>query len=433
MRIALNYRNVDPDRGGAETYVADLTRSLIARGHQVTLVAESVKSGCVPVTTRILKVPVKGFGRSSKIWSFARNSEAVLRAHETEFDATMGFINTWHHDVIIPQGGLRAGSILHNAERFRSPLRRTVYGALKRLSPSEWKYDRIEREQYSPERKARVVAVSRLVAGHLERFRGVDPERIHVVYNAIDPDRFHVDDHDAVRQETRQKYGLTADEHVGLFVGHNFWLKGLEPLLRAMARHKAKAASKTDSNCQPLRLLVSGRGKLKPFHKMVDQLGLQDEVLLLGFTPDIRSLFHASDFFVSPTYYDPCSLVVMEALACGLPVITTSCNGAGEIMTNGREGFVVPSPNHEQELTAALSQMTDRQLRHEMARNATELGRAQTFEVHVSHLEAIFREVATNKRPQHGESKLGLSNPHFQAINEHSLNPSKESDRGRFS
>ena len=82
--------------------------------------------------------------------------------------------------------------------------------------------------------------------------------------------------------------------------------------------------------------------------------GSADSVHLLGFYPDIRACFTSSDFFVSPTYYDPCSLVVFEALACGLPVITTACNGAGELMTDGREGYVVTAPDALGELIAAL-------------------------------------------------------------------------------
>ena len=77
MRIALNYRNIDPNRGGAETYVADLTRSLIQRGHQVTLVAESVRAESVPQEAVFLPVPVSGLSRSARIWSFAENSQKI--------------------------------------------------------------------------------------------------------------------------------------------------------------------------------------------------------------------------------------------------------------------------------------------------------------------------------------------------------------------
>lgn len=391
MRIALNYRNVDPNKGGAETYVVDLAGALVRRGHQVTLVAESVRAESLPAGVDVVRVSVSGWSRPGKVRSFAENSARELQSAPGRFDVTMGFINTWHHDVIIPQGGLRAGSILHNAVRFRSPLRRAVYKLGKWLSPGEWNYDRIERRQYDPALNARVVAVSQLVAGHLQKFRGVDPGRIEVIHNSIDPDRFRVSDDAAVRAETREKYGIGPDDHVGLFVGHNFWLKGLAPLLEALAARKEG---------KPVRLLVSGRGKLGPFRRMIERLGLGGQVQLLGFVPDVASLFHAADFFVSPTYYDPCSLVVMEALACGLPVITTACNGAGELITPGREGFVVETPHHQADLIAAIDAMTDTKSRQAMAIAARELGRQQTFEAHVGKLERLFESVAAEKSAQ---------------------------------
>ena len=260
----------------------------------------------------------------------------------------------------------------------------------------------------------------------MQQFRQVSPDRIHIVYNSIDPNRFTVADPAAVRAETRLKYGLAADAHVGLFVGHNFWLKGLQPLLEALAKRQA-----TQPAAERVHLLVSGGGKIMPFQKMAEQLGLGQTVQLLGFTPDVKSLFHAADFFVSPTYYDPCSLVVMEALACRLPVITTACNGAGELVTNGREGFVVPTPNHQAELINALNAMTDVQARRAMAEAAQKLGQAQTFDNHVNQLERIFAAVAAEKlagtrpAPHFGLSATRNTNttPSFQST------PGKESGR----
>ena len=117
----------------------------------------------------------------------------------------------------------------------------------------------------------------------------------------------------------------------------------------------------------------------------------------LGFYPDVRECYWSSDFFVQPTYYDPCSLVVLEALACGLPVITTKQNGAGELMTEGREGYVLTSPDAEGELGAALDGMTDDAHRLAMSREARRLGRQHTFDDHVSKLVHIFELVARGK------------------------------------
>ena len=97
-----------------------------------------------------------------------------------------------------------------------------------------------------------------------------------------------------------------------------------------------------------------------------------------------------------PTYYDPCSLVVFEALACGLPVITTACNGAGELITDGREGFVIPAPDASTGWPVP-SGHDRRRGRRRMAEHAARLGRAQSFDRHVARLVQVFEEVAAEQ------------------------------------
>ncbi len=130
---------------------------------------------------------------------------------------------------------------------------------------------------------------------------------------------------------------------------------------------------------------------------MANRLGLSERVRLLGFYPDVRACYWASDFFVSPTYYDPCSLVVFEALACGLPVITTACNGAGELIADGREGYVITAPDALGELTSALDHMADDTERASMSAHALRLGREQSMDRHVARLVKVFEEAAASK------------------------------------
>jgi UDP-glucose:(heptosyl)LPS alpha-1,3-glucosyltransferase len=131
----------------------------------------------------------------------------------------------------------------------------------------------------------------------------------------------------------------------------------------------------------------------------------------------VRECYWSSDFFVQPTYYDPCSLVVLEALACGLPVITTEQNGAGELMTDGREGYVLTSPDAEAELIAALDRMTNDATRLSMSVEASRLGRRQTFDDHVGRLLTIFQE-ASRGRAGHGprsrKRNPGAPRPHAE-------------------
>ncbi|MDR3632615.1 MAG: glycosyltransferase family 4 protein [Isosphaeraceae bacterium] len=387
MRLALNFQRVDPTRGGAETYVVDLCQHLIRAGHQVDLYAESWCDGVLPEAVRCVAVPVAGESRLARLKSFARNSEAALQ--KVTYDCTVGFINTWHHDIIIPQGGVHRGSLEANAKRFPLAWQRGLYRFAKQANPKFWAYQAIERKQYDPERGARVVAVGRMVQDHLIEYHNVARSRIHTIPNAIDPDRLLVPQPGATRCAFRNRMGLAPSDLVGLFVGHNFWLKGLKPLLKALHARKEHG--------RPVHLLVCGGGKLRPFRRLVNRLGLGDTVHLVGFLPEIRDAFWASDFFVLPTYYDPCSLVVFEALACGLPVITTSCNGAGDLITDGREGYVITAPDAIGELSAAIDHITDDNVRAAMSAHAARLGREQSFERHVARLIRVFEEAAAAK------------------------------------
>jgi UDP-glucose:(heptosyl)LPS alpha-1,3-glucosyltransferase len=195
-----------------------------------------------------------------------------------------------------------------------------------------------------------------------------------------------------VRAAFRAAHGIGPTENVALFTGHNFRLKGLGPLLKAMADRLKR------SDAIPLRLLVCGGGDPAPFRTLAQRLGIEQHVTFLGRVPDVRACFHASDLFVLPTYYDPCSLVVFEALACGLPVVTTRCNGAGELLSQGVEGFVIDSPDDQPGLIAALDALSNAQFRGRAAVAAARLGREQSFDRHVDRLLEVAAQSAAQKR-----------------------------------
>jgi UDP-glucose:(heptosyl)LPS alpha-1,3-glucosyltransferase len=403
MRLALNFPRIDPARGGAETYIVDLCQSLIRAGHQVDLYAESWKVGSLPPEVRCIAVAARGRSRWRQIWSFARNSEAALA--QTDYDCTIGFINTYAHDVIIPQGGVHGGSLRANSMRFGSQLVRGLYMMGKTLNPKYMVYRAIESRQYTPQRQARVIAVSNMVRRHIQDLHHVPRALIHVIPNAIDADRVKVSQPGAVRCAFRNRLGLEPTDLVGLFMGHNFALKGLRPLITALGGRNRRGA-------RPIHLLVCGGGRISSYRRLARAHGVAETVHFLGYHDDIRECFASSDFFVLPTYYDPCSLVVLEALVCGLPVITTLSNGASELMTDGREGYVLTAPDAHGELKAALGHMTDDKRRKAMSVEAARLGSELTFDRHVAALLAVFQEVASSRNRHLSHGKNGGSRPH---------------------
>jgi UDP-glucose:(heptosyl)LPS alpha-1,3-glucosyltransferase len=262
----------------------------------------------------------------------------------------------------------------------------------KKANPKRWIYRAIEARQYDPARGTRIVAVSAMVRNHLERFQGVPRSRVDVIPNAIDSGRLAVADVVAARREFRRRFGLGDGDLVALFVGHNYALKGLGPLIRALAFRMRR-----DRSARPIHVVACGGKDVGPYRALAQELGLAKTVHLAGFLPEIRPAFWASDLFVLPTYYDPCSLVVFEALACGLPVITTRCNGAGELISAGLEGFVVDHPDATGPLADALDRMADDPARAAMSAHAVALGREQSFDRHVERLVRVFERVAESK------------------------------------
>jgi UDP-glucose:(heptosyl)LPS alpha-1,3-glucosyltransferase len=168
----------------------------------------------------------------------------------------------------------------------------------------------------------------------------------------------------------------------------NYRLKGLEPLLRAVALLPADS---------PFHLVVAGSPDTTAFERLARRLKIAERVRFIGYCPDMRNSYFAADFFVHPTFYDPCSLVVLEALACGLPVITTRYNGAAEVMHPPREGFVIDDPHDLDQLAGAMKQLLDPARRAACAQAARRTAAQWTFEHHYRQMLAVFAEAAARK------------------------------------
>src|SRR5262249_5776374 len=179
------------------------------------------------------------------------------------------------------------------------------------------------------------------------------------------------------RLDQRRRWGVDPSETVALFAAMNYRLKGLEPLLHAMRLL-------TD---QPgFRLVVVGNPRTARYERLARRLGVSKQVLFAGHCTEMRDAYFAADFLVHPTFYDPCSLVVLEALACGLPVITSSFNGASELLSPLGEGFVVDDPHDHARLAWCMTQLLDPARRSACAQTARRTASQWTFHHHYRQL-----------------------------------------------
>lgn len=390
MQIALCHENVLPHRGGAEMYVADLARQLAAAGHEVQLFASNWDRAALPDRIEIHCVPAPTGSRAARPWQFSAALCKVLS--ERQPSVSIGFDKTLGTDVYYPLGGLQAASADHNLLKHRAGWRRRIARLAQKLDAAQRSYSRLEHQIMTNPRRPLLIANSRMVRQHAVQYYGREPGTIPVIHNAIDPLRFAERDRSLIRAQVRQQWTLN-DEHVaGAMIAMNYRLKGLEPLLRSLT------LLPPDS---PFRLLIAGSPKFGQWQQLARSLGVDSRVHFLGHCSDVRQLFFAADLLVHPTFYDPCSLVVLEAMACGLPVITTSNNGASELLS-ADSGSILNDPHDIATMANTITEWTDSNRRQLGRASARAASTRWTFDHHVRALAGVLAEVAGLRRKAAG-------------------------------
>jgi UDP-glucose:(heptosyl)LPS alpha-1,3-glucosyltransferase len=257
-----------------------------------------------------------------------------------------------------------------------------------RFLPRYRGFRRLARKQYVQDGRL-FLALSHMVARDFMRFHQVPAERIRIVYNGVDLQRFSPALQDKYRQQIRKKLGIR-DELLLLIVAHNFALKGVPTLLKSVGALVRQG--------QPVRLVVAGGKRLEPYRDLAEQLGAGLATRFLGAVDDASPYYAAADLYVQPTFYDPCSLVVLEALASGLPVITTRFNGAAELITPGVEGYVMHDPADAEELTSFVHRLLEPQARTQMGQAARRLAMQHSLERNGAEILAVYREQMSSGR-----------------------------------
>jgi len=394
MKIAFCYDQVFPSRGGCGTYITDLSRRLVADNHEVHLYACRWDEQALPAGLHCHALPSPRGPRCWRPWRFARVCEAALQAES--HDVSVGFDKTYGQDVLYPQGGLHVASVEHNLNKYKNPLMRALARTGKWLDLAYWSYLRLEKKQYLGAHKPLIVVNSHMVRNHFEHYYGVPPENLHVIRSSIDPARFPEQDRLRRRGEFRDRWGIGPQETVALFAAINYRLKGLEPLLYAVRALVQRPEYRSVKN--PFRLVVAGNPDYRRWQRRAQGLGITEHISFVGLCKEMRDAYFAADFLVHPTFYDPCSLVVLEALACALPVVTSRANGASELLHPLQEGYVIDDPHDHQRLAWCLWQLQDQERRSACSQAARKTAGQWTFEQHYRQLLQVCAEAAARRR-----------------------------------
>lgn len=361
MRIALVIEHLDFRRGGAETYIHAFATWLLAEGHAVQIVTQSVHA---PPEGAEVHTVAGGAGPRGMM-TFVAGARRKLAALAPEVSLATG--KALGMTVYQGHGGTVRGSERQNVALRGGAGGRTLKRLLNRLSPKRRAARRLEAAQFA-DPTTHLVAISRMVQRDMQAFYGVPDERITLIYNGVDLGRFRGDRLKEHRQRIRRRHGIADEVALALMVAHNFKLKGLREQLLALGRLTGSAAPRW-------HLLVAGgtRRRRRPYARLADIMGIADRVTFVGAVDDVAPYYGAADVFVHPTWYDPCSLVVLEALAAGLPTLTTRYNGASELMDGRDAGVVLEAPRPVARLAEGVVALLDPARRDTMSRAARQV------------------------------------------------------------
>ncbi|MFC1548658.1 glycosyltransferase family 4 protein [Candidatus Omnitrophota bacterium] len=329
--------------GGQDRVNYEIAFETLRRGHQVILIANSLSQDlrehrevewiCIPVrggVARIIHEILFAWRSAHWIWKNRREVDLVLVNGSNTWAAAD--INMVHfvHSVFLKSAGYPKKSRLTFDELYHK-----LYTGLNAYL-----------ERWAFRRSKAVVAVSKKIKGELVNI-GVPEEKISVIVNGVDLSEFYPGPAD------RAKLGLPEGVPLAVFAGDiQIPRKNLETVLYALVR------------VPELNLAVIGHVKKQRYPDLVAQLGLERRVHFLGYRRDIANIMRAADIFVFPSRYEAFGLVLLEALASGLPIVTASSTGGAEIITD-KCGIIVHDPDDVEALANALKTLVNDPSRRE--------------------------------------------------------------------
>tara|TARA_B100000315_G_scaffold93715_1_gene86175 strand:- start:326 stop:1060 length:735 start_codon:yes stop_codon:yes gene_type:complete len=226
----------------------------------------------------------------------------------------------------------------------------------------------------------KIIAISEMVKRDILKHYCLPTDKVEVVYNGVRLDRFHPDNKRRYRNEVRKRIGVLGDVVMILFVGSGFERKGLEYLVRAVEL----------LGCENWRLVLVGKGDWNHYLRFVSEQ-TRKKIITLDPVDNVETLYAAADLFVLPSIYEPFGNANLEALASGLPIVTSQNTGAAEIITPKKEGMVVEDPANPEAIAEAIGYLMDSKVREPMGKFARLLAERFTQKRNAEAMLKIYR------------------------------------------
>lgn len=377
LKVAFLIEQFDPRRGGMETSAAEFLTEMAPLGPELHVITQAGVSDFA--AARVRAVGVDGWGRSGRYRHFV-HAAANLLAQE-RWDVIHAVTPCLSCSLYQPRSGTAREALARTVAVRRSWISRLARQAAATFNLKERVLRDLERRLLSGATPPLVAALSSYMRRQLIDSYHLDSNRVRDVFNGVTVALPSPADRAATRARLRAELQLSPDSNVAIFVGHNFRRKGLRRLIEAAARPGLEA----------WEWLVVGKDNARPYENYARQIGLGKRMRFLGARSDVRQLYQAADSAVLPSYYDPCSRTVLEAMSLGVPCIATRFDGSSDCIRTGENGFVIESPDAVDELADALRQLLDPGLRGKLGANALGLRPFLSMRRHAEEILALYK------------------------------------------
>ncbi len=379
MRVGIDVRVVDPTAPGQQRYLWRLGTWLSRQGHDTHFLTVRSEGGLHRYHSRLALHRLGGTRRPLRHDYIRKLDLDVLLLNPERSRAYHG----------IGANVLRAA---YGTEHYRQKLRsfrstrsRAVRSFLRTM-PWVTRARRVERHFYEGTSSyPLVIAQSRYMKEEVVSSYSIPARHVRVIPNPVDTSEFNVEARHNLRADARSRWSISEDSTCLAFIGHNFRLKGLWTLLDAVAKVDDPA----------LHILVAGKGtgpsQVREAHRRIRRLGLSHRVTLAGPVSHSIHALAAADIVGHLTWHDSFGFVVLEAMATGLPVVTTPYAGASELIEPETTGLVV-DPGQPADVAHTISRLLDPELRSRIGTAAAAMAPQHDELLHFPHVERIMEE-----------------------------------------
>lgn len=332
MKLAFCLFNYFP-YGGLQRDCMRIAKECIKRGHSVDVFTMRWEGEKDPDLSLFI-LTSSAWQNHSRIKEFIRQFQPI----KTQYDLVIGFNKMPGLDVYY------AADMCYQAKT------RQKHGFLYRLLPRYRQLLHYEKTVFSKDSHTKIFMISPLQQPEFIRYYQTPSDRFHFLPPGIDKDRIAPDNAAEIRLTTRRKLGLNENENLLLMIGSGFKTKGLARILEGFASLSSELKKSS-------QLFIIGKDNSVNFKKQASLLNIADSVHFLGGRDDIPEFLLAADLLLHPAYFENTGTVLLEALASGLPVLTTDRCGYAHYVAEAKAGKILQSPYQQKEFNQTLQTM----------------------------------------------------------------------------